>query len=73
MITFIDYREMIARGLTKYSRDHLRRRCYAGLHPKPVVLSRDPAGRPRRIAWIEDEVVAHNSKLVAERDANAAD
>jgi hypothetical protein len=63
---------MKTRGLAKYCRDHLRRRCNAGLHPKPVVLSRDPAGRPRRIAWIEAEVVAHNAKLVAERDASAA-
>jgi predicted DNA-binding transcriptional regulator AlpA len=72
MVTLLSYEQLRARNLTPYCRDHQRRLWKKGLFPKPVVLSRDPKGRPRRIAWVEDEVIAHNKKLIAERDALSA-
>jgi predicted DNA-binding transcriptional regulator AlpA len=73
MVNFLNFEQMKARGLNPYCRDHTRRRSQKGLFPKPVVLSRDPSGRPRRIAWVEEEVVAYNNALIAERDALSAE
>jgi predicted DNA-binding transcriptional regulator AlpA len=73
MVTLLDFDEMAARNLNKYCRDHTRRLSKKGLFPKPVVLSRDPSGRPRRIAWVEEDVVAYNNALIAERDALSAE
>jgi predicted DNA-binding transcriptional regulator AlpA len=69
MVNSLNFEQMKARGLNPYCRDHTRRLSKKGLFPKPVVLSRDPSGRPRRIVWVEEEILAYNNALIAERDA----
>jgi predicted DNA-binding transcriptional regulator AlpA len=43
-----------------------------GEFPQPVVLSRDPSGKPRRIAWIDEEIEAFKAAKIAERDATVS-
>jgi predicted DNA-binding transcriptional regulator AlpA len=67
------YEELHATGDMPWSRDHTRRKVAAGEFPKPIVLSRDPDGKPRRVRWIVEEIEAHKAKLLAERDGTAAE
>lgn len=71
-LKFKTYEELKAAGDTKWCRDHLRRKVELDQFPKPVVLSRDPTGRPRRIAWIVEEIESWKAAQVAQRDAELA-
>jgi hypothetical protein len=62
---FLTFEQLKASGYAPWCRDHLRRKIAAGEFPAPVVLSRRPDGRPQRIAWVREEVVAHNAELIA--------
>jgi predicted DNA-binding transcriptional regulator AlpA len=68
-MSFSTYEQLYAQGKVKWCRDHTRRKAAKGEFPKPVVLTRDPRGKPRRIAWVDEEVDAYNATLVADRDA----
>jgi predicted DNA-binding transcriptional regulator AlpA len=71
-LKFRTFEELKAAGDIQWTRDHTRRKCAAGEFPKPVVLSRDPNGKARRIAWIDEEIVAYKANLIAERDATSS-
>lgn len=71
-MSFLTYEQLKARGDAPWCRDHLRRKCDLGEFPQPVVLSRDPSGKPRRIAWIDEEIEAFKAAKIAERDATVS-
>lgn len=58
----VDFKQLENKWGITYSRDHLRRKCKAGDFPKPIPIS------DRRIAWLEDEIVAWLNGRAAERD-----
>jgi predicted DNA-binding transcriptional regulator AlpA len=72
-VSFSTYEQLKARGDAPWCRDHLRRKWEADEYPKPVVLSRDRNGKPRRIAWIDEEIAAYKARKIAERDSTATD
>jgi predicted DNA-binding transcriptional regulator AlpA len=68
-MSFLTYEQLRARGDAPWCRDHLRRKAAKGEFPKPVVLTRDPSGKPRRIAWVAEEIAAYKAAAIAKRDA----
>jgi predicted DNA-binding transcriptional regulator AlpA len=50
-----------------YSREHLARLVKVGRFPRPLVLSADEKGKPKKIAWLESEIDNWITELRAKR------
>jgi predicted DNA-binding transcriptional regulator AlpA len=60
---FITFRQLRERGLCVWSRAHLDRLEAEGKTPKRVRLGQG------RVAWVLEEWIDHNRKLIEKRDA----
>lgn len=54
------------------SRSTINRMMAAGAFPTPIVLSRNVTGKPARVAWIYEELLAWINARVRDHRANCA-